>query len=315
MKFLLCFAIFSAHGAAVWIDTDPSVQRWGHEVDDGFALVQAFHSPELQIRGISVVFGNAPLATAFPIGKEIVRRFGPEGMPVYSGSACAQDLGQETDASRALATALKAERLTILLLGPATNIATVLRNHPELARSIDRIIAVAGRRPGQRFRTGRSPQPFRDLNFELDPQAFQVILDSGVPLVLVPWEVSSKVWLTKADLNGLVASSPALSWLVEPASDWLIFWKLAFGVDGFNPFDTLAVGYALAPNLLSCESLPAKIETLPNDITTADGPAQKAFLLAAKEIKGGRVVQYCGSVQPKFKMDLLARLASAPARK
>jgi len=309
MKFVLWLPFVSAFGAAVWIDTDPSVQRGGHEVDDGFALVQAFHSPELQIRGVSVVFGNAPFATAFPIGKEIVRRFGRANMPVYAGAASAQELGQETDASRAIEAALKTDRLTILALGPATNIATVLRNHPELARNIERIIAVAGRRPGQRFLTGRSTQPFRDLNFELDPQAFQVILDSRVPLVLAPWEVSSKVWLTQADLDHLVASNPAMKWLVEPASDWLAFWKQSFAVDGFNPFDTLAVGYALAPDLLHCEALPAKIETLPNDITTADSPARKSFLLAAKEIKSGRVVQYCGDVQAKFKADLLARLA------
>jgi inosine-uridine nucleoside N-ribohydrolase len=309
MKFLLCLVIVSCRGAAIWIDTDPSVQRGGHEVDDGFALVQAFHSPELQIRGISVVFGNAPLATAFPIGQEIARRFGPEKMPVYRGAASAEELGQETDASLALAAALRTERLTILVLGPATNIATVLRNHPDLATKIDRIIAVAGRRPGQHFQTGRSPQPFRDLNFELDARAFQVILDSGVHLVLAPWEVSSKVWIRQADLDGLVASSPALSWLVEPASDWLAVWKQAFAVDGFNPFDTLAVGYALAPDLLHCESLPTRIETLPNDITTTDSPAQKPFFLVSKEIKSGQVVQYCSDVQAKFKMDLLKRLA------
>src|SRR5262249_35714067 len=165
--------------------------------------------------------------------KEIVSRFAPVNMPVYAGASSAQELGRETDASRALATALKAERLTILALGPATNVATVLRNHAELARRVERIIAVAGRRPGQRFLTGQSTHPFRDLNFELDPEAFQVILDSGVPLVLAPWEVSSKVWLTQADLDKLVASNPALSWLVEPASDWLTFWKQAFKVEGF----------------------------------------------------------------------------------
>ena len=312
---LLCLTIVSAEGAAVWIDTDPSVQRGGHEVDDGFALIQAFHSPELQIRGISVVFGNAPLATAFPIAKEIVRRFGPENMPAYAGAASAQELGLETDASLALAAALRTERLTILVLGPATNIATVLRNHPELARKIDRIIAVAGRRPGQRFLTGRSTQPFRDLNFELDPQAFQVILDSRVPVVLAPWEVSSKVWITQADLEHLLASSPALDWLLKPASDWLAFWKQAFGVDGFNPFDTLAVGYATTPDLLGCELLRAKIKILPNDITTSDSPVRKPFLLAGKEIRGGAVVRYCSDVQQKFKTDLLARLALGPNRK
>ena len=60
-------AIFAGAAAAstpVWIDTDPSVARGGHEVDDGFALVQAFHSSALTVRGVSVVFGNAPLDEA-----------------------------------------------------------------------------------------------------------------------------------------------------------------------------------------------------------------------------------------------------------
>jgi inosine-uridine nucleoside N-ribohydrolase len=293
----------SAFGGSVWIDTDPSVIRGGHEVDDGFALVQAFHSPELRIRGVSVVFGNAPLAEALPICKEIVRLFGPAGLPVYSGAAGAQDLGKETDASRALAAALKSERLTILVLGPATNVATVLRNHPDLAKRMTRIIAVAGRRPGQHFLTGKATQPFRDFNFEMDSEAFQVILDSGVPLVLAPWEISSKVWLKKADLDRLVTANTALQWLVEPARDWLAKWKEWFDVDGFNPFDTLAIAYAATPSLLRCEALRAKIETLKDDAAAGTKP----YLVVADS---GQRVRYCFGAQPEFKADLMKRLTA-----
>src|SRR5262249_46309286 len=146
------------------------------------------------------------------------------------------------------------------------------------------------------------------------PQAFQVILDSGVPVVLAPWEVSSKIWLMHADLEQLVTSNPSLEWLTRPASDMMIFWKLAFGVYGIRPLDTLALGYALTPDLCHCEALPAKTERLPNDVITGHTPAQKPYLLAAKEIDGGRVVQYCGEVQPRFKMDLMTRLAREPAK-
>lgn len=301
---LLAFLISTATcGQAVWIDTDPSVQRGAHEVDDGFALIQAFHSPELQIRGISVVFGNAPLATAFPIGQEIVRRFGPAGMRVHEGAAGAQDLGKETEASRAIAAALRTEKLTILAIGPATNVATVLRNHPELASRMERIIAVAGRRPGQHFLTG--PQPFRDLNFELDPGAFQVILDSGVPLVLAPWEISSKVWITREDLDRMERANPALDWLVQPASDWLEMWKRDFHTPGFNPFDTLAVGYAVTPDLLHCETLPAQIETGPDDVFAGK---TKPYLLAAKQIASRHSVLYCYAADARFKTELMNRL-------
>src|SRR5450759_180792 len=60
LKLLQAALLISALHAQtpVWIDTDPSVAVGGHEVDDGFALIQAFHSKEIAIRGISVVFGS-----------------------------------------------------------------------------------------------------------------------------------------------------------------------------------------------------------------------------------------------------------------
>ena len=187
---------------AVWIDTDPSVALGGHEVDDCLALIQAFHSSELLVRGVSVVFGNASLKEAMPIAEEIIERFGPKDLPIYPGAASADQIGTETPASRALASALRKEALTILALGPMTNIATVLQQHPELEAQMIRIVAVAGRRPNQHFTTGaHGIKPFRDFNFELDPKAFQVLLASKIPLTLAPWELSSQVWIT-AEVGG-----------------------------------------------------------------------------------------------------------------
>ncbi|MDQ6664038.1 MAG: nucleoside hydrolase [Acidobacteriota bacterium] len=257
---ILFLAIQSQGAVAVWIDTDPSVKRGGHEVDDGFALIQAFRSPGLSIRGVSVVFGNAPLDEAFPIGQRLVRDFGPRGLPVYRGAAAAADRGKETDASRALAAALGREELTILALGPVTNIATVLERHPGLARKIQKIVAVAGKRPDQKFFARPGAKPFRDFNFEMDSGAFQVLIDSGVPLVLAPWELSSKVWMRGEQLAELRAADKSLAWVLDAAVDWLAFWKKSFGVDGFNPFDTLSVGYSLAPSEFECENLPIHIE-------------------------------------------------------
>ena len=183
---LASVSLFSQPKAkAVWIDTDPSVQLGGHEVDDGVALIQAFHSPELAIRGVSVVFGNAPFEIAWPMGQEIVRRFGPKSLGIYPGAANAKQLGEETEAVRAMATALRKEKLIILALGPVTNVASLLKLHPELHRNIIEIIAVAGRRPNQRFiAKPEQTRPFRDFNFELDAPGFQLLLDSSVPLTL-----------------------------------------------------------------------------------------------------------------------------------
>src|SRR5207247_2697623 len=122
------------------------------------------------------------------------------GLHAYRGAAGAADLGVETDASRALADRLTRESLVVLALGPATNVATVVMNHPELSPKIESIVAVAGRRPGQRFTTGTvNTNGHRDFNFEQDPEAFRVLLASNVPLTLAPFEISSKVWITEED--------------------------------------------------------------------------------------------------------------------
>lgn len=295
---------------AVWIDTDPSISSGAHEVDDGFALIQAFNSPELEIRGVSVVFGNAPFEVTWPIGQEIVKKYGPPNLPVYAGAAKAEPLGAETDASRALAEALKEERLTILALGPVTNVAAVLKNHPELSDRIEAIVAVAGRRPNQQFVTGtKKHTPFRDLNFELDAPGFQVLLDSKAPIVLAPWEVSSKVWLKEDDLKQLAAGKLSAQWLVNPGRDWLKMWQEKFGVDGFNPFDTLAIAYVTSPELLEWEDLPTEIQTLPDDpAQTSEKPKYKPYLIVGKAVTSKRKVRYCHTPKPGFKPDLLARL-------
>lgn len=293
----------------VWIDTDPSVERGGHEVDDGFALIQAFHSPELEIQGVSIVFGNAPLPKSWQIGTEVVEKFGPKRLRVYRGAAGSDDLGKETDASKALVWSLQHGPMNIVAIGPVTNIATVLKLHPELAKNVVQIIAVAGRRPGQRFLSGpKQTRGFRDFNFELDPAAFQVLVDANVPIVLAPWELSSKVWITRKDLERLDRAGPDVKYLVPPALDWLIWWHDNAGVDGFNPFDTLAVGYLTSPALFQCAKLKTSILVAPDDTGSETPPGTKPFLIVSANQKSYHTVTYCSSVNPRFKEDLLGRL-------
>ena len=297
----------------VWIDTDPAIGEPERDVDDGLALVQAFHSPELDIRGVSVVFGNAELVRGLPIARRLVRDFGPPGLKVFRGASKASDV--ETDASRAMAAALRAAPLTILALGPVTNVATVLARHPELAARITRVIAVAGRRPGQRFTTGTSNAAgHRDFNFELDPRGFQRLLDSKVEIVLAPFEISSKIWMRTADLDRLAASRSAASRaLVAPSRAWLSMWGRLFGVDGFNPFDTLAVAYAISADGFTCEPLGARIDTLADDVTEPGVQGvkvdRKPYLLASNTFGAAAArVTYCSSAPATFKDDLLSRL-------
>jgi pyrimidine-specific ribonucleoside hydrolase len=301
--------------SAIWMDVDPSTAPGGYALvinDDGLAWVQAFHSPEVAVRGVGAVFGNAALEETYPVAREVVDRFGPPALGVFQGAASGADLGVETDASRALAEALGRERLTVLSLGPVTNLATVVRNHPELHGQIDRVVAVAGRRPGQRFvASTTTSEPLMDLNFELDAPGFQVLLDSAIPIVLAPFEISSKVLLTEREMDRLQAGDEAVRWLAQPASDWLEWWKKRFSVDGFYPFDTLAVAYVTTPDWLDCEQLPAEIQRHPDDVKVPSMGAaapEKPYLVVAPEIGSGRTVTYCHDVDAAFKDDLMDRL-------
>ena len=287
----------------VWLDVDCAAGLPERDVDDALALIQAFHSPELRVRGVSVVHGNASRDECLPIAREVVGRFGPPGLAVHAGAASAAELGVASAAVRALADALGEGPLTILALGPLTNVATLVRRHPGLQAQITAIVAVAGRRAGQRFRS--SPvqrEPFPDFNLEQDPAAAAVILDTRVPLVLAPWEVSSQVWLTAVDLAALAAASAAGIWIATRAASWMAFWTRELGAPGFNPFDTLAVTWLTHPALI--ESMP---------VTPHLEPGDPPLLLVEPARAGTRTAIYCHRPRPGLKEVVMARLAGPPA--
>lgn len=231
----------------VWIDTDPTVIRGGHEVDDGIAIALAFRSPEINVIGVSSIFGNGDIDCCHTSAEAIVGAFGPADMPVFRGASTAGDL-RPTPAARALIDAVRstpAPGLTIVALGPLTNIAVALALAPELADQIFRIIWVAGRLPHQQFRaSSRQKGPFPDLNFEADVAAAQIVLASTVRIALTAWTVCSQVHFGKPQLTRLANGDPALDLLHKPVSDWLDLWSRDFGLDYFMPFDTLAVAHA-----------------------------------------------------------------------
>lgn len=283
----------------VWIDTDPGVGVPNTDVDDGFALVLAFHSPELHVRGVSAVFGNAPLSDTLPIAAEIVGRFGPPGLVVHAGAAGAIDLHTETPAVTALARALEAAPLDVLALGPATTVAALVSQHPDLVPRIRRVVCVAARRPGQELRsTPAQPAPFPDFNFECDPSAMRVLLESAVPLVFAGWEAASQVWLTEADLDRLAAGGEAGGWLALRARPWLAFWTDRLGAIGFNPSDTLAVAVAAMPDLITGEAAGVAIEDAPG----------APLLVAHSDVALGRAATYCTRPAAGLKAALLERL-------
>jgi inosine-uridine nucleoside N-ribohydrolase len=274
----------------VWIDTDAAC---GHtprtDPDDCFAIALLARE-NIEIAGISTVAGNAP--------REVVQA---------TTRALLSQLYLSTPLDGSLERALREGPLTILALGPLTNVATVLKKNPDLGKNVARLIAVMGRRPGHIFHPaegagggmlfGHGPV-FRDFNFALDPQAAVSILQSGISLSLVPYDAARGIELTALDLDRLEQSLP---WIVQGSRAWLEYWRTDIGRDGFLPFDLLAAAYALEPSLLRCIAVRAWVG---EDETLLWAP--QALLI---EPRPEGTALYCGSARPHAKRAILERLA------
>lgn len=257
----------------VWIDTDAACgYSTTTDPDDCFALLLLSRSAELKIGGISTVFGNAPVEISDRTVRELKARLLEQGVdigPVHRGRGRRQALSVNTaPALTALRSALQQGPLTLIALGPLTNIAAALADRPELQRRVSRLIVVMGRTPGHLFHPsegsgggmlfGHGPV-FRDFNFDQDRMAAANVLAMKLPLTLVPYIAARQVQLDSADLTLLGNESDAGAWIASRAQGWLNFWREAIGRDGFYPFDLLAAVYALRPELLSCARVTMKV--------------------------------------------------------
>ncbi|MCW5662042.1 MAG: nucleoside hydrolase [Burkholderiaceae bacterium] len=296
----------------VWLDADPAC-GWKDtsDVDDCWALALAARAPELQLVGVSTVFGNpgpSPVERA-ELARTLLRAAGQD-VPVVPGSdAPADGRWRPTPASKAMAEALMRTRLTIVAQGPATNVATLLLCHPEVVRRIDRIVFVGGKSPGRLFHPGRHWWfHFSDFNVSHDVASVQAILDAGVPVTLVPFDLAITLTIGARDLEQLRRGDALAAWLAERSEGWLEFWQgQLMDSDGFSPFDALAVGQTAWPGLFTCRPARARI-----GFSVFLAPFDLGRDLEVTERGTGTPVRYCDGVQPPFKPLMLQRLRRAP---
>ena len=302
----------------VWIDTDPSIGVPLHEADDGFALVQAFHSPEIRIRGLSTTYGNAGLATTTRIAREMAGRFGGAAgineTHVYAGAASARELGQPTAATEALRAALAERPLTYLALAPLTNLGTFLTLHPEAARRIERVIFVGGRSPGVRFRAGRwNPYEFTDGNFHKDHAAAAILLSVGPLLTLVPVECALQLLLTPRELDRIGREGGESGrYLATKARLWMNLWRLCFAVPGAVIFDCFAVLAATHPQLLETERRHVSITHDPSGATVTNPRNVHLLASPAPGEKPAREALFCRRPLDGARAVLMERLLARP---
>ncbi|MGH7630473.1 MAG: nucleoside hydrolase [Gemmatimonadales bacterium] len=300
----------------LWIDTDAAcgVGRTT-DPDDCFAILLLAQAPGLDVVGISTVHGNAPLPRTDSVTRELVavlQRDGAPAPPVYRGSA----------AHPALRKALEDGPLTLVAIGPLTNVAAALEGRPDLQARVGRLVAVMGRRPGHLFHPAEgegeggilfSHGPvFSDFNFEQDRTAATLVLGMRLPTTLVPYDAAREVLVTGADLARLERRGGAAAWVAERARDWLDYWNDDIGLPGFYPFDLLAAAYLLAAKRFDCAEAEAWISRDLSLWGRLWGPW--AMLVRPKDTRPAesRVhapVVYCERIDPEVHEWLITRLA------
>jgi inosine-uridine nucleoside N-ribohydrolase len=179
--------------------------------------------------------------------------------------------------------------MPILAIGPVTNVATVVKNHPELAAQIEEVVVCAGRTPGFPFRPGLEKQIVSDYNFERDPEAFRVLFEAGVRVVLSGFECSSTMLIGKTDIDFMPTSTnEGDRWVHAQLRPWQQRFQQLFGIDGFLLYDATPLGYLTHPEYFKYyTNIPVKINRRPNDATIGRLPKgqEKPFLEASYDYK------------------------------
>lgn len=261
------------------------------DIDDGFAIVEALNAPELELLGLTTVYGNAPQHAVHRVARDIIDLKRAD-VPVVAGAeeALPADgpLPRANPAVAFLAAALRDRPAHVAAIGPLTNLALLLHHHPDVRSRILSVIAVAGRSAGRAFYIGDAG-PVQDFNFENDPRAAALLLDAGVPVVLAGFELTSQVAVTERDLEAIRAVGTATAdYFHRNSVAWCRHWVETFPADaGFHPWDSAAIAWLRHPGYFVTESRGWRVRQV------ASSPGKRVpWLECAAGYPGARVT-YC----------------------
>ncbi len=174
----------------------------GGDIDDALALSMALHAKDLNILAVTAVYAGCAWRTG--IIRNMLKSYGRGDIPVFAGAErpLFGDWGVERPgenaAARYIAEAAKDKPVTLLVIGPMTNVALALLLSPQIAGNLT--ICAMG---------GMLSRAYPEWNIVCDPEAADIVLRSGAKITLVPLDVTEKCTLTKAQALELVAGDSA----------------------------------------------------------------------------------------------------------
>lgn len=255
------------------IDTDPGI-------DDALAIMLAAASDELSVLGLVAVAGNVGIehtaANAAALA-DLLRLDIPVGkgssMPLWRTPEVATHVHGENGfggyqlpaSSRTLEPGVALlERLiesneqpvTIVAIGPLTNIAHLMNAHPETARKLERIIIMGG---GTLDSLGNAT-PAAEFNIYADPEAAARVFSFGVPITMVGLNATHQALVGTHHLPRLFASGGPLADMVQHLFD-SYFDDGRDNESGMAQHDSLAIAAAIMPEIVSTQRLFVDVET------------------------------------------------------
>lgn len=252
------------------IDTDPGI-------DDAAAIAIAMFSHELDVQLVTTVAGNVSLDkttynalrlmslwnSPVPVAAGASR---PLVGPVYDAAEAHGESGMDGfDFDRVTVEPLKLhaveamrrvlerseEKITLVPIGPLTNIALLLAQYPEVREKIDEIVLMGGA-----FLRGNIT-PMAEFNIFADPEAADMVFRSGLPIVMCGLELANMARITGEMVGAIRHNNPTAEMVYR------LFEHYRGGdmETGMKMFDSTAVAYLLAPELYTTEDCYVGIET------------------------------------------------------
>ena len=285
----------------ILLDVDPGI-------DDALAMFLAMQSKELQIEAVTVVSGNVIVDLGAENALKLVELAGRTDLVVAKGAkyplqrklVTAEAVhGEDGLGGKKLPAPVKKldprhavdviidvvsrnpGEITLVPVGPLTNIALAFLKVPEIRSLIPEIVLMGG------SIVGGNASPAAEANIYNDPEAAKVVFESGIPIVMVDLGATAQTRLTRKDLEQLRAADSPISRYAAEIGDFYIAFSESLGfMEGADLHDPLAVGLAIDLSIATdLRPMHIQVETK-GELTYGETVANRYLLLEAVEDAG-----------------------------